>query len=131
VFLDDIGDWLQSQGVATKGVDLFKSMDPGQPDTAVILYEYAGISPIDTMGTTLATTLEQPSLHVLVRGVSYVEATSKAKAVFRALHKLTGSINGVRYLYLRALQSPFDVGPDERGRPRLVCNFRAIKELSV
>lgn len=130
MFLDDIGDWLETQGVATKGTNLFKSIDPGQPDTAVVLYEYSGLPPVDTMGASLTTTLEQPSLHVLIRGVNYDAAVTKAKAVFQALHKMSGSINGTRYLYVRAMQSPFDVGPDERGRPRLVCNFRAMKELS-
>jgi len=130
MFLDDIGDWLETQGVATKGTNLFKSIDPGTPDTAVILYEYAGLTPMDTMGVALTNTIERPNLHILIRGVDYAAAASKASAVFRAVHKLSGSINGTRYLYMHALQSPFDVGPDERGRPRMVCNFRAMKELS-
>lgn len=130
MFLDDVGDWLETNGVATKGTDLFKSIDPGIPDTAVILYEYQGGRLLDTMGTTLTNTVEQPGLHVLIRGVDYATAATKSKSVFQVLHKMSGVINGTRYLFVRALQSPFDVGPDERGRPRLVCNFRVMKELS-
>jgi len=130
MLLDDIGDWLETQGVATKGTNLFKSIDPGQPDTAVVLYEYSGYSPINTFGTGTPT-IEQPHLHILVRGVNYDTASSTASAVFHALHRLVGVINHTRYLYVKALQSPYDVGPDERGRPRLVCKFRVIREISA
>lgn len=129
MLLDDIGDWLQTSGVATKGTNLFKSIDPGVPDTAVTIYEYAGMMPIDTMGG-ITKTVEQPTVHVLVRGDTYAAAATLARSVFQALHRMKGTINSVRYLHVRALQSPFDVGPDERGRPRLVCNYRIMKELS-
>jgi len=127
---DDVADRLQTAGVGTKGVDLFKIMDPGRPDTAVIVYATQGVAPMDAMGSR-AVVVEQPTVHVLIRGATGALAEAKANAVLRALHKFSGTINTTRYLFIRALQSPFDVGPDEKGRPRYVVNFRAVKELTT
>lgn len=126
---DDIADRLEDLGIATKGTDLFKSMDPGSTDRAVTVYAMGGGAPMDAMGAN-AVTLEQPAFRVVVRAPTMSEVESRINAVVTGLHKYVGTINTVRYLYIRVLTSPVDVGPDERGRPRMAVTFRAVKEMS-
>lgn len=128
--LDDVADRIVTLAIATaKGTDLFKHFDPGYPDTAITLYERPGGRPIDAMGSS-AKVVEQVVVDVLVRSSSYDTAASKCNSLFKGLHKWTGTINSVRYLFIRAMSSPVDVGPDEADRTRLVIPFHVMKEVS-
>ena len=127
---DDIADRLVAQGLGTKGVDIFRSFDPGRPDDAILIYRLGGAGFIDAMGAQ-AKVIEQPTAHIIVRGKKPSDAETKANQVVLALHKYVGTLNGTRYLFIRALQSPLDVGPDENGRTRYAINFRVTKELSA
>ena len=123
MMVNDMADRLHAMGVAVKATNLFASIDPGTPNTAVVLYEYRGAIPAITMGVSSPTVL-MPNLHVMVRGATLAEMDTLAKAVFSALNKFSGEINGTRYLFVRPLSSFYDVGPDEHRRPRAVCDFR-------
>jgi len=123
--LDDMATYLQENGIGVVGTDIFKSArhDTKTPETAIALYEYAGRAPAyvhDMVGAAW----ENPSLHIEVRAKRYATARGKADSIFRLLDSMTDVLIGTRrYISVRALQSPFDLGPDENGREIVACNF--------
>lgn len=123
MLLDDIANYLQTQGIGTVGTDIFRGLMPDQPDNCIALFEYAG-SPPD-----LHWNGEYPGLQVRVRNKSYSAGRAKIGAVVDVLHGLTEQVLGTtRYLLIRANQSPESLGRDNNGRNEWVVNFAVIKE---
>ncbi len=123
MLLDDIVSHLQTEGVGTVGVDMFKGLLPDQPDNCTALFEYAG-SPPD-----LHWNGEYPGLQVKVRNKSYAAGRVKIESVITKLHGLTEQVIGTtRYLLVRANQSPESLGRDANNRNEWVVNFTVIKE---
>lgn len=132
--LDDICDLLSSGGVGVEGSTLFKSYLPEKPDAALVLYEYGGSEPASAMSPGAGTVAaEYCSVQVVCRAGVYDYASARAQA-HRAFKLLEGlverRINGVRYLYASAKQSPFMMGRDEASRQLVACNYEVVKELS-
>lgn len=126
MLLEDIGNYLQANGVGTVGTDIFLGQMPEAPDNCVALFEYAGYSP------DLHWDGERPGLQVRVRNKSYAAGRAKAEQIVQKLHGLAeGMLSGTRYLLIRAEQSPESLGRDANGRNEWVVNFAIIKERSV
>lgn len=124
MLLEDIGGYLQAQGIGTVGADIFLGFLPEAPDSCVALFEYAG-SPPD-----LHWDGEYPGLQVRVRNKSYATGRAKIEQAKNALHGLTEQTLGVtRYLLVKAKQSPESMGRDANGRNEWVINFTIIKEV--
>ncbi len=128
MLLDDIANLLQSKGIGTVNIDIFKGYKPDQPDNIVALFEYAG-SPMElTMGND-DPTLERPGLQVWVRNYLYPAGRAKIEQIVDALHgEAELTLNGDRYLLIRANQSPESMGMDANNRSEFVVNFSIIKE---
>jgi hypothetical protein len=127
MLLDDIAAYLQAQGIGTVGTDIHKGFLPDQPDDLVALFEYAGSPTELTMCD--APALERPGLQVRVRNRTYPAARATIAAAVDALHGLADvTLDGTRYLLIRANQSPASIGLDQNNRSELVCNFNVIKE---
>jgi len=123
VLLDEIGGFLQTNNVGTLGSTLFLGLMPDQPDSCIALFEYAG-SPPD-----LHWNGEYPGLQVRVRNKIYAMARSKIEEVVTELHgahELT--LNGTRYLLIKARGSPEVLKRDNNNRVELFVNFEIIKE---
>jgi hypothetical protein len=121
--LNDIGTYLQDQGVGTVGTDIFLGLMPDQPDNCIALFEYAG-SPPD-----LHWNGEYPGLQVRVRNKSYAAARTKIGEAMIALHGLhEQTLSGTRYLLIRARGSPEVLKRDANNRVELFVNFEIIKE---
>jgi hypothetical protein len=137
VLLDDVGNYLQAQGVGTLQVDLFKGglpMDSANApvhDAILALIETAGLPPFH-VHTQQAASFEQPVVQVLIRGepYGYAQARLRAQAAFEALDGLANvTLGTTQYLWIQALQSPFFLRVDEAGRPVIVFNVRVAKAL--
>jgi len=121
--LNDIGTYLQSQGIGTLGIDLFLGLMPDQPDNSIALFEYAG-SPPD-----LHWNGEYPGLQVRVRNKSYAAGRAKIDEVRKALHGLHETeLSGTRYLLIKARGSPEILKRDNNNRTEWFINFEIIKE---
>jgi hypothetical protein len=135
VLLDDIASYLATNGAGTVGTSLFKGYAPESPDACVSVYETQGLAPVRGMSPTAGAMLcERPSLQVVVRAGQYDYSAARLAAndIFRLLDGLGDvDINGVRYLWVAAKQSPFLMGRDESGRVRVVCNYYVVKQLST
>ena len=130
MLLDEIGNYLQINGVGTLGTDLFTGLLPDAPDAAVAIIEYGGTAPTHTLGGGTAK-YEQPRVQVVARATTYSAARSKIETIYKLLQAVSNaSLSSVRYLSIEAVQSPFLLTRDENARAVLACNFQIVKELS-
>ena len=121
--LTEIGAYLATQNVGTVGTDIFLGQMPDQPDSCIVLFEYAG-SPPD-----LHWNGEYPGLQVRVRNKSYAAGRAKIKEVVTELHGVHElTLNGTRYLLIKARGSPEVLKRDNNNRVELFVNFEIIKE---
>jgi hypothetical protein len=141
--LDEVAHYLAAQGLGvvktasnTPTWPIYKGgvfgNNPDIPD-AIMVAVGPGDPPQDEMGGTAgAVPFENPSLVVQVRSASYSTADTKAQAIWAKLHKFVGSIGSpaVRYLLIRARQSPFPVGRDDTDRWLIGFNCDVSKERS-
>lgn len=128
MLLDDIANLLQSKGIGTVNIDIFKGYKPDKPDNLVALFEYAGNTMELTMGKN-DPVIERPGLQVWVRNYLYPAGRAKIEQVVDALHgEAELTLDGDRYLLIRANQSPESMGMDANNRSEFVVNFSIIKE---
>lgn len=129
MLVDDIASHLQTAGVGTVGTDIFKGHIPDDDASSsyndcIALFPHGG-DPPELVGG-----LENPRLTVRVRNTSYSAGMSKANAVMVALHTLNEkTLNGHRYLFVRAVSSLTHLGRDHRGRNLFSIDFIATKEM--
>lgn len=120
---------LQGEGLGTGGVNLFMSQLPDTPDAASALIEYGGTGgdlrlsngrPLD----------ELPRVQVLVRAKTYLEAETKARQLYTALHMRVRTLGTTLYIACQPLQPPFYLKRDEKGRTLMVFNLEARRIVS-
>jgi len=130
LLLTDMDDYLTTSGVTTA---IYRGRQPSDPSTVVTIYETGGSPPVHGMGGSPGTALaEQPSIQVVTRSTSYSTARTTADQCFDLLDGLyQTTINGTRYLYVEALQSPFMLERDDQERTRIACNYRIVKDLTA
>lgn len=143
MLLDEIGYYLEAQGIGvvktsvnTPTWPIYKGTFGTNPDipNAIALAEGPSDPPVDEMGATVgAVPIENASLVVQVRSLSYATARLKANDAWTKLHKLAGSVGSpaVRYLLIQARQAPFPIGRDDSDRWIIGCNFDVAKERSA
>lgn len=130
MLLDELGTFLQTQGVGTLATDLFTGLLPDAPDAAVAIMEYGGASPVHTLGAGNAK-FERPRVQVIVRALTYTAARTKIESVYKLLEALVNTtLSSVKYLRVEAVQNPFFLERDANNRVKLACNFQIHKELS-
>lgn len=135
---DDFADVLSSGGVGTVATNIFVGQMPDNVDTGISVLETGGAPPLCTFGSGAtsigvpASTVERPRVQVLSRSPIYATARAKAQDAFNLLDGLAArTINGVRYLYISAVQSPIDLGRDGNLRAHFSVNFDVVKAVST
>lgn len=135
---DDIVDLLSTSGVGTVATNLFVGDVPDIVDQAIAVRETGGAFTVHTFGSgpsgaygAGSAALEQPRVQVVSRATAYATARAKMQDAFNVLDgRRQRTINGVTYHWIRAVQSPFDLGRDQNGRQRFACNFDIVKAVS-
>ena len=137
MLLDDLGTYLQTQGVGTLEVDLFLGGFPldtaSAPvhDAIMALIETAGMGPFHVHNQQQAS-FERPTIQVATRGAAYGYAAARTRSQ-AAFNVLDGSANmvlsGTQYLSVLALQSPFFLHTDQANRPVIVFNVLIAKAI--
>jgi Bacteriophage minor capsid protein len=137
VVLDDLGAYLQAQGLATLGTDLFLGGLPVDApnittqDAISALTETPGF-PAAYVHTPLGVSVEQPVVQLLVRGApyDYVGARTQAQALYLALGKISNQVlSGTFYFWAMPIQSVFKLRDDDMGRPIMSVQFRIGKSV--
>lgn len=123
--LDDISDVLSSGGITPS---IYKSVLPSTPDSVLALFETGGPAPIHAMAKGPGTAVvERPHVQVLSRDTRADTARHIAQQATALLDALERTVNGVRYLSVYAIQSPFFMQRDETGRVLYAVNFEVLR----
>jgi hypothetical protein len=134
----DLADVLSTGGIGTVGTDVFYGVLPDTVATGVAVVETGGSFSLHTMGPGPATTfgagvatVERPRVQVFSRSPTYTTARAKAQDAFNLLDGLRDrTVNGRRYLWIAAVQSPFDLGRDGNDRQQFAFNLDITKYVS-
>jgi hypothetical protein len=135
VILDEIGAFLEAEGIGIIGQTLFLGFMPqdepgtGSQDAIVSVIEIPGQGPRAAHDNTR---YELPYLQIATRGApyGYQAARQKAQEVWDALEGLANTaLSGTAYLLVEALQSPYWLRTDDLNRPFLVFNVRCSRGL--
>jgi hypothetical protein len=123
--LDEIGARLTTLLLVdgATGWALCKAFLPASPDKVVLLSELGGLGPEQRVQ------LDHPEIQVRVRGerFGYAAARTRMQAIYDALHTYSGTLSGIRYASIAAVQSPIGLGFDDNERPEIVCTFRCAR----
>jgi len=127
MILDDVGEYLEDNGIGTLATDLFLGELPDDPAAAVAVFEYAGGPPNKQAGT------RTPGVQILCRASDYAAARIKIEAVYQLLGAIGDefqdtapggvTINGTTYLKFDEVQDPFPLQVDQSGRQILAQNY--------
>jgi len=135
---DDLAYYLSSGGLGTVGTSVFWDELPDNAATGVVVADTGGIFPVHTMSSgpsgigTAAARLERPRVQVMSRAPTYASARALIQDAFNLLDGLQDrTLNGVRYAWVSAVQSPFSMGRDKNNRSRFACNFDVVKAVST
>lgn len=117
------------------GTNLFKGPKakiPDGPGPFVSLIRTGGPDPEGTHNSVDEPAYEKPGMQVVVRALNYDDAEALAIELFKLLWPLQNLfINGTWYREVNVKGSePFDLPPDEQGRPRLAFNLDVVKRTS-
>lgn len=130
--LDDLGLFLQTQGLGTLGQTLFQgsvpldSVETFYSNSLIALLETPGLPP-ERVHDGPGSSVDQPVIQVLVRGEphGYEAARALSEDLYRTLDGLTNvTLQGTAYLWLLAMQPPFLLRWDEMARPVFVFQVR-------
>ncbi len=121
-WIDDIGSYLQTQGIGTLGTDLFYEKFEPSIQNSVILITQAGPGPSTTLGNTMI--LRKPELGVRVRNQDDSTAYTKAESIFNLLNDTYNTtIGNTRFKRINAVADPFFVGFDKNENFMYSINF--------
>lgn len=130
-WLDEVGAYLQSQGVGVLAATLFLGIEPPAPDQCwTILESPATLGPVRVMGVGGASVrLDRPRGQLRARAADYPTARSMAEQALAVLDWLgPATLSGTRYLHVEALQRPpFLLDRDANDRFILGFNFEVTK----
>lgn len=124
--LEAVGSHIDSNNATlTIGTNLFLGKMPDTPDLCVTVYEYQGLAPMATFGST-GFEIDKPSIQVSVRAGrdDYPAARNLAQDLRILLASVTDtSINGLRVVRLASNGSVISLGVDDLDRPRIAFNL--------
>lgn len=140
MILDDIGLYLQAEGLGTRGSTIFEGRIPPEPpgsgiaDQIIVLFSVPGLGVLHVHDAPGAS-VEQPVVQVRLRGSAaqggYAAMWTTATQTFLALDSVRNQVlNGTFYLAILALQSPFGFPEDQYERPFLVFNVRCARSVT-
>jgi hypothetical protein len=128
--VEEIANYIDAQGLATLGTDLWMHVSPDEPNDLMLVSEYAGDEP-EFVQEALPAELENSRVQVAVRSVQPEVGRLLAERVYQALMNINDDVlSGTRILWCRPVDTPAMIGRDESGRFLTTVNFRVKKELS-
>lgn len=130
MFLDEIASRIASQNIGVVASSIFMGRGAVLP-----VGDGPFLTIVETGGTgserTQQNALARPTAQLMVSAGNFKAALDTARKVFNTLGGDDGlhniDLSGVRYVSLTARQQPYEIGPDQRGRPRVAFNIDATK----
>lgn len=116
--IDDIAEYLETEGVGTVATDIFKSYLPDGVDTGVAVLDTGGPQPDKELPT------KSPTFQIFIRATDYETGKALLEAVRTALHQVGNEQIGDTYFYYILAQSEGGhIGRNERGLDEFSINF--------
>lgn len=143
MILADLGDLISTGGMGTVGqsstgscASIFLGFLPPAPDLVIALFETGGSASVHGMSTGPGNALlEHPRVQAVVRGAAgdYLTPRTLMNTLFRSLDGVRDqTINGCRYNWIAAVQSPFPILTEpDTNRVLFSVNFDVYKSLST
>lgn len=129
MWLDDIADLLTTGGMAASSSSIGRDYMPPTPNTFISVYGTGGLPPTYTMAESV---LEEPTLQIICRASSLVEAHTLARGCYTVLNGLTKrAINSVTYHWAQPSQEPLLLARDENDRFLVSCSYTIKKDRST
>lgn len=123
--LEAIGGYIDTNSAdLSLGTNLFLSKMPETPDFCVAVFEYEGLPPIETFGSS-GFVIDRPSVQVMVRAgrEDYVTARDKAATLRALISQISNTtVSGIGILRVASMGSIVPLGTDELERPLIVFN---------
>lgn len=118
--IDDIADYLESEGIGTVGDSIFKSYLPETANGVILaVLDTGGMAPDHYLPTHV------PTFQIYIRASGYSAGKSTLDAVRAALHRLTNETVGDTYFYyIFAISEGGHVGRSESGEDEFSINFQ-------
>ena len=135
MLLEDLGNYLQAEGLGTLGTTLFLGGLPVDApnistlDAITALVETPGF-PAEYVHDVVSPSREAPVVQVLTRGAPYDYATARqwAQEIWVALGSIRNQVlSGTFYLGVQPIQSVFKLRDDDFARPLMTCQFKCDK----
>ena len=135
MILEDLGLYLQTEGLGTLGTTLFLGGLPvDAPNIATVdaitaLVETPGF-PAEYVHGVVGVGSEQPVVQTLTRGAPYDYAGARewAQDIYLALGRIRNqTLSGTYYFWIMPLQSIFKLRDDDYSRPIMTVQFRCRK----
>ena len=122
-WLDDIGSYLEDQGIGVLGTDIFYRGFDAAASNCITLLDHAGPGAIITLSKDMK--LEKPELGVLVRNENDTIGAQIAQAIYNLLNFTTNEVIGsTRFKRIEAIASPFFVSQTDSSLYIFSINFR-------
>lgn len=108
--------------VQNDGVDIFRDTEPDSPDSASLMHEYGGRSPIPQIAGT------DRAIQVNCRDLSATVAKLQARALYKALETEDGILNltSQRWCMIILNQTPFKIKVDIKERVYYGFNLTVV-----
>jgi hypothetical protein len=112
---------------------IYRGFMPEKPDESWQVVETGGLGPVHAMSAVAGAAVEEVAgVQLVRRSATYQKARADMNVAWKTLDGAGDrTINGTRYLWIEATQSPFALGRDETSRPLMACNFLVCKALST
>ena len=122
--VEDVGAYLDSNSTRwAAGTSLFYNFLPEEPARAASIIETGGVAPARAFGST-GPSWERGRVQVACRSTSSATARGDIDAAFVLLEAVQNqTLTSNVFLRISAVQSPFLMERDPRGRPVFACNF--------
>lgn len=130
--IEEIGAYLDSNSTRfLAGTSLFYNWLPDEPGTAASITETGGLPPQQVFGNDLPA-WENQRVQVLCRSTSSTRARANANDAWVVLQQIANeTLSGRSWLRVSAVQSPFSLGQDERGRMLFACNYECVRRTTA
>ena len=124
MLIDDIGEFLQEQGVAVLGEDMFLGEKREEPSNLITIFPTGGFPQNLRIKDTKYT------FQILVRSVSFISGYEKINNIFNLLddgeQKLAVIPPSERKMIVKAMQPPFYLSKDENNRHEFAFNVSVL-----
>lgn len=130
--VEEVGAFLDTESTRfTAGTSLFYNFLPDEPGTATAIFETPGMAPTHVFAGNLPA-WENARIQVACRSTSSTRARANANDAWFQLHEVANeTLSNRSYLRISAVQSPFLLERDSRGRVVFAANFDVVRRTTA